>query len=235
MPQETLVLLWTAVTAGAVHTALGPDHYLPFISLASARNWSRLKTIFITLLCGAGHVLSSILIAFIGLGLGKTVLSLEAFESFRGDIAAWLLIIFGFSYMVYGLFRAIKNTPHKHPHIHNDGNLHIHSHEHTNFHVHKHETGSALTAWSLFIIFIFGPCEALIPLVMYPAAKGNIQAAVLTSLVFSLATLLTMTAIVIGSLYGLTFIKGLKLARYSHLIAGCIILSAGIGVKFLGL
>jgi len=27
--------------------------------------------------------------------------------------------------------------------------------------------------WALFLIFVFGPCEPLIPLIMYPAAKLN--------------------------------------------------------------
>ena len=30
-------LLATAVVIGTVHTALGPDHYLPFVAMATAR------------------------------------------------------------------------------------------------------------------------------------------------------------------------------------------------------
>ena len=41
------------------------------------------------------------------------------------------------------------------------------------------------TPWVLFLIFVFGPCEPLIPLVMYPAAKHNIQGAIIVAILFS--------------------------------------------------
>ena len=106
---EIILLCWTAASIGFIHTALGPDHYLPFIMMGKVRNWSLTKTSWITLLSGAGHVLSSVLLGLLGVYLGSEVLKLEALEAYRGTIAAWLLISFGFAYFIWGVHRAIKN------------------------------------------------------------------------------------------------------------------------------
>ncbi|MCW4043142.1 MAG: hypothetical protein NWE90_05410, partial [Candidatus Bathyarchaeota archaeon] len=92
-----LVIAGTAATIGFVHTVLGPDHYLPFIVISRARNWSLPKTLLISFFCGLGHVLSSVVLGFVGIALGVAVLRLETVESFRGGAAAWLLIGFGFA------------------------------------------------------------------------------------------------------------------------------------------
>lgn len=231
---ELSILLITALASGFIHTILGPDHYLPFISLAAARKWTRGKTLAVTLLCGAGHVLSSIIIAVAGVMLGKSILSIKAIESFRGNIAGWLLLIFGFTYLVYGIFSAIKNKPHVHVHAHDDGSLHTHTHTHTDAHAHPHGK-AGLTPWVLFIIFIFGPCEPMIPLIMYPVARGNVMEAVSVSLVFSFATIATIVGITMLALAGVKKINFAPLERYSHVIAGSIIVFAGAGIQFLGL
>ena len=170
---ELTVITITAASIGLLHTLLGPDHYLPFIVMARARKWSLVKTTCITALCGAGHVLSSIILGIIGIALGISINKLGAIESFRGGLAAWLLIAFGAGYFIWGVFRARKNRPHKHWHAHGDTDMPIHKHAHSkdHLHVHKGEKAKNLTPWILFTIFVFGPCEPLIPLLIYPAAK----------------------------------------------------------------
>jgi hypothetical protein len=46
-----------------------------------------------------------------------------------------------------------------------------------------------VTPWALFIIFILGPCEALIPLFMYPAAQNSNGVVIMVAIVFGLVTL----------------------------------------------
>ena len=70
MPEELAVLSVTAASIALIHTLLGPDHYLPFIVMARARRWSMRKTACVTLLCGAGHVLSSVLLGGVGIAAG---------------------------------------------------------------------------------------------------------------------------------------------------------------------
>ena len=109
MSNELILLAGTAATLGFIHTVIGPDHYLPFIVLSKARKWSTFKTVLITFLCGIGHIISSVLLGFVGIAIGAAVFKLEAIESHRGDIAAWLLLVFGFTYFIWGLHRAYRN------------------------------------------------------------------------------------------------------------------------------
>jgi nickel/cobalt exporter len=234
---ETLVLVGTAATIGLVHTVLGPDHYLPFIVISRARKWSLSKTLLISFFCGLGHVLSSVVLGLVGIALGIAVSRLAAAESFRGGAAAWLLIGFGFAYFIWGMHRAIKNKPHKHTHLHVDGEQHDHPHTHELEHSHLHEEkkGPNLTPWILFIIFVFGPCEPLIPLVMYPAMKHNIPGIILVTTAFGLTTIITMLTIIAVSSWGIKFIRLGRLERYVHALAGAMIFISGLGVQFLGL
>jgi len=236
MSSEVLILAGTAASIGFIHTVLGPDHYLPFIVLSKARQWNTAKTAFITSLCGVGHVLSSILLGFAGIALGTAVFQLEAIESFRGDIAAWLLIAFGLTYFIWGIHRAIRKRSHEHIHIHEDVEPHLHPHNHGGEHTHPHDSkSSSLTPWVLFTIFVFGPCEPLIPLIMYPAAKNNMLSVAIVAGVFGLTTIGTMLSIVMASSHGLSRLPLRRLEKYSHALAGLVIFASGGAIKFLGL
>lgn len=235
---EIIVLCWTAAAIGFVHTALGPDHYLPFVMMGRVRNWSLTKTSLITILCGSGHVLSSVLLGLIGVFVGAEVMKLEAFESFRGEIAAWLLIGFGLAYGIWGIHRAIRNKTHSHIHIHEGGTVHDHPHQHTAAHAHVHDQKSSVrdfTPWILFTVFVLGPCEPLIPLLMYPAAKSSMSGMLLVTGIFTVVTLFTMLGIVALATWGIGFAKLGKLERYTHAIAGGTICFSGLAIMFLGL
>ena len=237
MSSELTTLLITAASVGIIHTILGPDHYVPFIALAKACKWSKIKTTTITLLCGVGHVLSSVVIGMIGLSLGLAITSIKNIESIRSEIASWLLISFGLIYLVLGIKKIYRNKPHTHLHIHNDGSLHEHSHTHEINHEHVHEeiNTANITPWILFIIFVFGPCEALIPIFMYTAATENLMNVTLVIFAFGIATILTMLIVILFSLSGLQRIKLGKYEKYSYASAGFIILLCGVVIKVLGL
>lgn len=240
MNNEILALSITAVSLGFIHTLAGPDHYLPFIVMSKARNWSTLKTIFITTLCGIGHVGSSIVIGIIGIAFGLSVAHLEVFEGHRGSVAAWLFILFGFGYFAWGLWRGMRNKKHHHhPHVHDDGSYHKHPHHHslTKEHDHEHpqEKKVNMTPWILFTIFVFGPCEPLIPLLMFPAAKQSTSGVIVVATVFSVTTILTMITMVLLPLFGLKMLPMKFLERYMHAVAGFTIFICGIGIEFMGL
>ena len=120
--------------------------------------------------------------------------------------------------------------------MHENGTMHLHEHAHQKEHVHPHkEEKKSITPWVLFTIFIFGPCEALIPILMYPAATKSIAGLFLATFVFGIATILTMLAIVLITLRGIVFINLGRLERFTHAIAGGVILICGIAISFLGL
>ncbi len=237
MSNELLILIIAAASIGFFHTLLGPDHYLPFIVMSRSRSWSLRKTSLVTVLCGIGHVLSSVLLGIIGIALGIAVSKLEAIESFRGSIAAWVLIAFGLVYFIWGMRRALRNKPHEHLHKHEYGFSHMHTHHHTEVHMHVHRKKGTknITPWVLFTIFVFGPCEPLIPLLMYPAAKNSLLGVVLVTGLFSATTILTMLGIVLISTFGLNLIPMNRLERYTHAIAGATISLCGVSIQFLGL
>ncbi len=105
---ETSLLLLTAAGVAVIHTLAGPDHYLPFAGMARAFSWSSRRTLAITLLCGAGHVLSSALLGLVGIALGLGLASLQAVESARGQYAAWALVTLSLLYTTWGIRRAVR-------------------------------------------------------------------------------------------------------------------------------
>lgn len=233
MNTEIGVLTLSAISIGFAHTLLGPDHYLPFIALSRARNWSYLKTLVITAICGAGHVLSSVVIGMVGITAGVALSRIKGLEGIRGDAAAYLLFGFGLAYMAWGIKRGLKGKAHIHAHTHADGTSHEHEHAHQNDHLHFHENRKT-TFWWLFIIFVLGPCEPLIPLLMVPAASTNTGGVILVALAFGLATILTMAALVSLAFFGLRQVRFAFFERYTHALAGAIIALSGAGILFLG-
>ena len=235
-----LALSTTALTIGVTHTLLGPDHYLPFVALARSRGWGRARTLVITALCGIGHVLGSVILGLVGLLAGMVVGRLEAFEAIRGDLAATLLFAFGVGYMLWGLWRFFRPVGHSHALMHKAGIAHAHPHEH-NDEPGKSETdaekqgNSSGSIWIMFIIFVLGPCEPLIPLLMYPASEKNFAAVIAVALVFAVATVGTMLILVAALCTGLKTIRLGVLERAGHFMAGAAIALCGAAILFLGL
>ncbi len=236
MDSSLALLSFTAISIGFLHTILGPDHYLPFIVLSQAKKWTLRKTMIVTFFCGIGHVMSSVILGIIGIAVGISVTKLVSVESFRGNIAAWLFIAFGLVYMIISIRNLVKKKKHSHPHFHLNRGQHFHEHNHIDDHTHIHEEEVFhQTPWVLFLIFVFGPCEPLIPLVMYPAAKHDMQGAVIVSVLFSIVTITTMMSVVLVFKLGLNKINLKPIEKYSHLIAGTMILCSGLAIILLGL
>jgi sulfite exporter TauE/SafE len=235
--QSLFFLVVTAASLGFIHTLVGPDHYIPFAVISKARNWSLTKTMWITFLCGVGHILSSVILGFIGIAFGIAVTKLKFIESQRGEIAAWLLMAFGFLYMVWGIQKAIRNKPHVHVHVHAEGEIHRHVHVHQENHAHLHTRKEEpnLTPWILFTIFVFGPCEPLIPLIMYPAAKGSLAGVFWVAATFGAVTITTMVTLVALTRWGVQLLPLRFFERYMHAMAGGTILFCGLAIRFLSL
>lgn len=233
---EAQILLFTAASIAFLHTILGPDHYVVFTAMGKARGWTLPKTLKVTVLCGLGHVLSSMVIGAVGLLVGAELLSLTEIESLRGNLAGWALLTFGLVYFAWGLQKAGRDHTHSHVHIHDDV-VHEHEHDHHEDHLHVHDTAAAksITPWALFIIFIFGPCEALIPLFMYPAAQHNAGLVIAVATVFGAVTLMTMVGAVAVTTLGLRKIKMPALGRWEHAVAGASVAACGAAISLIGL
>lgn len=237
MTQELILLISAAASIAFLHTLMGPDHYLPFVALGKSRGWSAGRMTAVTAACGLGHSVGSILLGLLGIWAGTALERLEIIEGYRGDLAAWALLSFGIVYTIWGIRRAVRNKPHNHFHIHADGTAHSHSHKHDATHAHLHEAASRfkVAPWTIFIIFVLGPCEPLIPLMMYPAATASALGMTLVVGTFVMVTVLTMTAVAMGVFTGLRFVPAEALHRYTHAIAGSTLTFCGFAIVGLGL
>jgi len=232
MHTEILVLITTAIAIACVHTATGPDHYLPFIALAKARGWSFASTLGWTILCGCGHVWSSVLLGLSGAALGWSLSNVSWFENVRGGIAGWVLVIFGVIYGVWGWLRIYQNRSHKHFDMYEDGSIYVYEHKHGET-VNTKERHK-VTPWVLFIIFLLGPCEPMIPLMYFPAAKNSWLGMVLLIIVYTSFTLLTMIVMVTLGYGGIAFLKPENSGRYAHALGGLTLFICGGGMVFIG-
>ena len=195
------------------------------------------KTLKITLLCGTGHLAGSVVLGALGILLGLQLASLEWLEGVRGNVVAWLLIGFGLAYTAWSLRQVWRNRTHSHWHSHGDV-THCHTHHHRDGHAHLHQgtgTGRNLTPWVIFAIFVLGPCEPLIPLLMYPAATESPAGVVAVTTIFGLVTVLTMLLAVFLAVAGLNRLRLRVLEPYSNAVAGIAVLACGLGIAFLGL
>src|SRR3954465_9405546 len=130
MQGDLEVLMLAAITISFLHTVAGPDHYLPFIALSKSRGWSFSKTICWTIVCGCGHVWSSVLLGLGGAAIGWSLSKVTWLENVRGGIAGWALVIFGLIYGTYGLIQVKKGRQHKHFDVYDDGSVYVYEHRH---------------------------------------------------------------------------------------------------------
>lgn len=214
------ILALTAAAVGALHS-VAPDHWVPFAALARARRWSVAHTARITILCGLGHVTVSAVLGVVALVTGLK--AVHAIGIRLEEHATLLLMAFGTVYMVWGLRRSFRRDPlavmhsrhHHHPHGHND-------HDH------------GLTEWSLFTLFSLDPCVAVIPMIVAASARGRAAVGGVV-LVYELATIAAMIALVGLAVAGVRTIRFGFLDRYGDAVAGGLILTTGGVLAVLGL
>lgn len=239
MTPELVILIASAASIAFVHTLMGPDHYLPFIAMARARGWKLNKTLRVVLLCGAGHLVGSVVIGTLGIIVGIELTKLEWLEAWRGDIAAWGLCIVGAVYCIWGLRHAYRSRPLDRSGWHRHGEVsHYHNKIHTgDSHVKGIEEppSGSLTPWAIFVVFVLGPCEPLIPLLMFPAATQSVSGVVWVTGVFALVTVCTMLGAVALGHVGLERWRIPALARYGHSTAGAAMLGCGVAIGWMGL
>jgi len=213
MNKGYMLLLLSTLSIAFVH-ALAPDHWMPFAVIGKAQKWSRAKLMLMTFVSGIGHVGSSIAVGAIGILLGFSLSKLTAAETHRGEIALWLLIGFGIAYTIWGIKKARD-----------------YKHEHMDPATMKSKT---VTLWTLFAIFVLGPCEPLIPL-MFLATDYGWSGILVTSLTFSAVTIFMMLIQSLLAYAGIQLIRHDIAERYSHAFAGFVIFLTGAFVMLLGI
>ena len=204
---ETILLSTIAV---AFFHSLAPDHWMPLAALAKSQTWSMPRLIGITILTGLGHVGSSIILGACGIILGITVTNITDIESSRGALSGLLLIGFGIVYGIWGLKQ-------------------IRQHSHKKFSAHK-----TFTVWTLVLIFVLGPCEALIP-IMFLGIQYGWKEVWLLSFLFSVITISMMLVQTIVAYKGLQFLLSEKFEHWAHATCGFVIACTGGLIMVLGI
>ena len=226
------ILIVAAISVAFLHTLAGPDHYIPFIALSKSRGWSFSKTIFWTVFCGCGHVWSSVLLGLGGAAIGWSLSKVKWLEAVRGGIAGWCMLLFGLCYGLWGLYRVRKNKTHKHFDMYEDGSMYVYEHKHGQ--IVQPKDRHKVTPWVMFIVFLLGPCEPMIPLLYFPAAKNSWAGMMLLIIVYTICTLATMVLMVVLGYYGFSFLKTEKLEPYMHPLGGLTVFICGLGMVFMG-
>src|SRR5262249_21416897 len=161
-------------------------------------------------------------------GLGLAVARIEHIEGTRGDWAAWGLVVFGAAYALWGTRKALRRGRDIEPHAHGS-HVHIHSHARGGHHHHEGEGPDAareaaiarrmVTFWTLFAVFVLGPCEPLIPLFVLPASRGRWGVAAAAAVIFGVVTVATMASVTLAGLAGLERFSLRGLERWAHAMA----------------
>ena len=209
------MLLLTAFLTAVIHTITGPDHYLPFIAIAKSRSMSLRRTMLWTLVCGIGHILSALIIAIVFVYVSDLITEeyLEVIENNRSNIAAYTLIGLGGAYMFFAL-------RHRYLHRHHIGHR---------LAQHDRRGQRSISVWVIFIIFVLGPCEALLP-VLTAASVVGVDAVILSTVIFSVATIATMLLAVSFGYLGISALRFNRLEEYSHELAGSAVMCCGVAM-----
>jgi ABC-type nickel/cobalt efflux system permease component RcnA len=220
----------TGFTVAFFHAAI-PTHWLPFVLVARAQKWGRVKTLAVTALAGLGHVaLTSLLglaIAWFGFQLEEKV---EWFSLLAGGL------LFGFAAFYLWRQWTGRGIMHHHPpgsHHHADEHC---GEEREDSHWQEEMKGSPLVAdqaseWAaisgLFVMLTLSPCEVFLPVYLSGVQFGW-RGFVVLSLILAVATLAGMTLFTWLALIGFERFRLKKFERYEAGLLGGLFALLGV-------
>jgi ABC-type nickel/cobalt efflux system permease component RcnA len=211
-----LLLLGAVVAVGVLHTMV-PDHWVPITLLARQKKWTKAQTARAALQAGAGHVVTTLVIALVVWLAGVAVAA--RFGHLIDTLSSFALIGFGL-WIAVGSWREIH---HEHGHYHGEV-YHPHEHHHDD-HVHSHD--SKRTA--LLLILGSSPMVEGIP-AFFAAGKYGVGLIVPMAILFALSTIATYVVLCVYSHAGLKHLKFEAFEKYGEVFSGICI--AVLGVVF---
>lgn len=200
MSEHALTFLAT-LTVSTLHSLL-PSHWLCFVVIGRARQWSLRRTLGMTAAAGFAHVASTAALG-IGLLLSREKL-LERHEHLIDLISAGLLVGIGLLYLL----------------LHVLGRGHHHAHDEV--------VGEKMAFLSLFLYMTFSPCVPAITLFLGISNPDATVVAALTALLIA-STLGTMLLLVAITYAGAQMLKLTFADRYEKLIIGATLCLLGVG------
>lgn len=189
-----------------VHACI-PNHWLPIIALGKSEKWTIRETLNATIIIGAAHILSTIvvgsLIGAAGLRISQT------YEEFAELVFPCMLILIGLIYIALDFIG--------------------HDHHHHNFEVSNEMRKKSRWAilGSMALAMFFSPCLELDAFYLQAGTFG-LSGIVTTSLVFLFATVFTMVLLVYVGLKGLNRINWHYMEHHGKMVSGIVLVAVAI-------
>lgn len=221
----------TGFTVAFFHAVI-PTHWLPFVLVARAREWTWSKTLLVTAFAGMGHVaLTSLLglaIAWFGFQLDEKLG--RAFPWVTGG----LLIAIGLYYfwqqwrrggirhhhLLGGRHRPSEQCGHEHDHSHWDDEL-------KDSRLVSAKSGDWAAISGLFVMLTFSPCEGFLPVYLSGVQFGWRGFFVLSG-ILAVATLAGMLLFTWLTLVGLEKFEIKNFERYEAALLGAMFTVLGV-------
>ncbi len=231
----------TGFTVAFLHAAI-PTHWLPFVVAARAQHWKKPKTLAVTGVAGAGHVLFTIALGVLVVWGGMAINS--RIGKVFPLIAGGALIALGLFYLV----RQIRGgTSHSHlfgNHLQHEHHSHVHhTHQHARAREHEHvkqedDIATIERRWpaqrsdwiviaGLFALLTFSPCEAFLPVFLIGAKYGWLGFALLSA-ILAIATVAGMMVFTWLTLAGVEKLKLRALEKFESGILGGVLCLLGV-------
>lgn len=214
-----LSLLAGGFAAAFLHAAL-PTHWLPFVLVGRAQNWTLARTLGAAALAGLAHIATT---AVLGLAIVLAGLALSAWiADFVPFASAALLILLGTFYLVRATFRRpvlagvvgsgaggggsdlrlaeVAPTP---------------------------SVSDAAALWGLIAVMAVTPGEVLLPIYLSSASDGALVLVLLT-VAFAAGTILGMVLLTGLARAGASILKLERWARYEGAILGIALIGLGL-------
>ena len=225
----TLPLVVTAAATAMLHTAI-PDHWLPFVLIGRARDWSPARTARVTALAGLLHLAVSFALALLALALGRAAASTlgETMAHATGP----LLVVFGLLYALWSW----RKGGHFHPGgalLHRGvGGCDGHEGDTNDEHLHYHADEALIrddgrfSATGLALLVGLNPCVLIVPVALSAAPLGG-AAIGAVFVAYGVPALVLMAGL---AALGATLTKRIRIpaaARHMEMVSGLLI--AGLG------
>lgn len=226
----------TGFTVAFLHAAI-PTHWLPFVLVARARGWTRLRALSVTAFAGLGHVLVTSLlglaIAWLGFEIGEHV------EELLPWIVGGLLCVVGLYYF-WRQFRG-AGVCHHHPPGGSHQPTEACGHEHDHSHWDDELKSSPLVArgsgdWAaiggLFVMLTLSPCEGFLPIYLSGVQFGWKGFLVLSG-ILALGALAAMLLFTFLALIGFEKLPLQRFEKYEAGLLGTVFVVLGLVAAFL--
>lgn len=228
----------TGFTVAFFHAAI-PTHWLPFVLVGRAREWSRAKVLAVTVAAGLGHVLLTSLLGLIIAWLGFQLD--ERYERVFPWISASVLFVLG-GYYFWRQWRGGGICHHSPPGGHHRPNPHCgHEDEHEHSHwdhelqespLVKADKGDWAAISGLFVMLTLSPCEGFLP-VYLSGVRFGWQGFFILSAILAVSALAAMTLLTWLTLVGLERFRIKNFERYEAGLLGVLFALLGVVVLML--